>query len=148
MIRVVAIRLVQWLGWVFETQERKKERLSLQNPRKKERKKKESSPPSFPDVPMVRLDPDPTFPKDRRVIRQHGTRGITPEWVLLRPLDYPCIQTFFGFLDFWIFGFLRGCGSHTHRAGGRLPHCFMPSPKAHFPKSISVTILTSTVWES
>jgi len=51
MIRVLAIRrLVQWLGWVFETQGRKKERLGLQTPRKKERKKKKSSPPDVDTV--------------------------------------------------------------------------------------------------
>jgi len=38
---VLFIRLVQWLGWVFETQERKKER--GKNP-KKERKKERKGP--------------------------------------------------------------------------------------------------------
>jgi len=40
--RVLAIRLVQWLGWVFETQERKKEQPTNQN---KERKKDNQTKP-------------------------------------------------------------------------------------------------------
>ena len=62
--------------------------------------------------PMVRLDPDPTSPEDSRVKCQHGTRGITREWVLLRPLDYPSYKHF---LDSWILGFLDffGVGGPT-----------------------------------
>jgi len=47
--------------------------------------------------PMARLDPEPTSPKDIRVIRRYGTSGITPEWVPLRKFHKPFVD----FLDFF-----------------------------------------------
>jgi len=85
------------------------------------------TPPSFPDVDtvvhthpkvsfrlkthcklMVRIELDPTSPKDNRAIRQYGTRGITLERVSLGPPDFFLYTNFLGFLDqkfldFWIF---------------------------------------------
>ena len=76
------------------------------------------TPPSLPDVDtvvhthpkvsfrlkthcklMVRIDPDPTSPKDNRTIRHHETREITLEWVSLGPPNFFVTQFFW---DFWI----------------------------------------------